>query len=210
MHWPTAIPDFPLESLPKNLAPLMPPETLWTEAIRATQSRDDGNPSAVVMLFVPAEVGAADAQIVLMRRSVSVATHKGQISFAGGRKNPDDPTPVATALRELEEELGVPPAEVIPVGLLPPTPSMNRQPVFPLVALTTRKLSAMCPAPAEVAEVFAAPWRQLSLDRDQVFRFNIFGNWRTSHLFVTSPGPGAASNRIWGLTAAILHSAALA
>jgi 8-oxo-dGTP pyrophosphatase MutT (NUDIX family) len=57
-------------------------------------------------------------QIILTKRSMSVEHHKGEISFPGGHAEPDDASPVETALREAEEEIGLNPDDVEVLGLL--------------------------------------------------------------------------------------------
>jgi 8-oxo-dGTP pyrophosphatase MutT (NUDIX family) len=57
-------------------------------------------------------------QIILTKRSMSVEYHKGEISFPGGHAEPGDASPVETALREAEEEIGLKPDDVEILGLL--------------------------------------------------------------------------------------------
>jgi 8-oxo-dGTP pyrophosphatase MutT (NUDIX family) len=57
-------------------------------------------------------------QIILTKRSMSVEHHKGEISFPGGHSEPGDASPVETALREAEEEIGLKPDDVEILGLL--------------------------------------------------------------------------------------------
>jgi 8-oxo-dGTP pyrophosphatase MutT (NUDIX family) len=57
-------------------------------------------------------------QIILTKRSMSVEYHKGEISFPGGHAEPGDTSPVETALREAEEEIGLKPGDVEILGLL--------------------------------------------------------------------------------------------
>ncbi len=56
------------------------------------------------------------ASLLLTKRSENLTTYQGQISFPGGRKEPDDATPVETALRETNEELGIPPEKIKVLG----------------------------------------------------------------------------------------------
>lgn len=65
--------------------------------------------SAVLILLYPR---AGDDYVVFTRRTDTVEHHKGQISLPGGAHDPGDPDMIATALRETEEELGVPPSAV--------------------------------------------------------------------------------------------------
>ena len=160
--------------------------------------------SAVVVLLIPPAAGEHAARLVLTRRSTALRSHRGQIGFAGGRADLGDPTPAATALRELEEELGLARARVEPLGYLAPTSALERSVVVPLLALAAVAPEELTPSPAEVAEVLLAPWTAFMPSRDRAFRFNIFGDWRASHLFEP---PGFA---VWGLTARILASAQLA
>ena len=54
--------------------------------------------------------------LLLTKRSERLTTYQGQISFPGGRREPEDATPVATALREANEELGIPPEKIKVLG----------------------------------------------------------------------------------------------
>jgi 8-oxo-dGTP pyrophosphatase MutT (NUDIX family) len=194
---PAAVADaFGSASLPRAIQGLVREVSPWPEAVARRSF-------AVVMLFVPPAEPGGSARIVLTRRSTKLRSHRGQIGFAGGRMEPSDPSPVATALRELHEELGVPPDDVTPLGLLANARALDAGLVVPIVAVATTPLEAMRPAPDEVESVFAEPWTSFQRERDREFRFNIFGNWRQSHLYQL---PGRA---VWGLTANILYAAEL-
>jgi 8-oxo-dGTP pyrophosphatase MutT (NUDIX family) len=196
-------------TLPKTMRTAGSVTTLWS-ALSAAPVAGAPPPrrrsSAVVMLFIPGASTEAPAEIVLTRRSTAVRSHKGQIGFPGGRLEETDPTPAATALRELEEELGVPRDRVTPIAALEPLAALDGSAVFPIVAVSSMGLAAMRPSADEVDEVFAVAWPRLTEGEAQRFAFNIFGNWRESLLF---PLPGRAGGGIWGLTAKILAAAGL-
>ena len=114
--------------------------------------------SAVLILLYPK---AGEDYIVFMRRTETVAHHKGQISLPGGGFEPSDPDLVHTALREAHEELGIPPDRIEVLSVMPDvyarvsffviTPVIARlKPGHP-AELTFR------PSPDEVAEVIEVP-----------------------------------------------------
>jgi 8-oxo-dGTP pyrophosphatase MutT (NUDIX family) len=73
---------------------------------------------------------------VLTERHNDLSRHAGEISFPGGRRDPQDPDLVATALREADEEIGLPPDKVKIVGGLQPTPTMvTGYAIYPFVGM---------------------------------------------------------------------------
>jgi 8-oxo-dGTP pyrophosphatase MutT (NUDIX family) len=155
------------------------------------------------MLFIPDPDPDAPARIVFTRRSTLVRTHKGQIGFPGGRREEADLSPVVTALRETEEEIGLIPAAVEVLGMLPPMPSLDRRPVIPIVGFSQVDLATLASNADEVAELFALPWPLFTTMAMQNLRFNVFGRWRETPYFP------ASGYHVWGLTAWILKTAAL-
>jgi 8-oxo-dGTP pyrophosphatase MutT (NUDIX family) len=94
---------------------------------------------------------------VFTKRRDDLKRHAGEISFPGGRRDPDDPDLTATALRETQEELGLPPDAVEIVGALPPTPTfVTNYAVYPFVGLIEPGFRWE-PADAEVAYVLELP-----------------------------------------------------
>lgn len=73
--------------------------------------------AAVLVPLYPDEQG--DVRMILTKRPMTMPTHAGHIAFPGGRPDPGDDGPVATALREAEEEVGIRPASVELLGFLP-------------------------------------------------------------------------------------------
>ncbi len=76
-----------------------------------------GRPAAVLVLLAAGEPDG-DPDMLLLRRSDGLAAHAGQVAFPGGALDGDE-GPVTAALREADEEVGVRPADVRPVALLP-------------------------------------------------------------------------------------------
>jgi 8-oxo-dGTP pyrophosphatase MutT (NUDIX family) len=72
-------------------------------------------------VLVPLFVAAGQPHAVFTRRRADLRRHAGEISFPGGRRDPEDADLKDTALREAEEEIGLPRAEVRILGELPPT-----------------------------------------------------------------------------------------
>ena len=150
-----------LASLPPRLPP--PPAALMPERIGDTALRgwpgspSGGRPAAVLVLVVPDESG--EARIILTERATGGRHHSGEISFPGGRAEPDDPDLVATALREAAEEIGLRPADagVRVVGMMEPVwiPVSNYL-VTPVVAVASASPSLVA-APDEVARIIEAP-----------------------------------------------------
>lgn len=137
-------------------------------------------------------------QVLLTRRTEALRHHAGQISFPGGRIEAEDADPVAAALREAREEIGLQAAHVRAIGYLDPFVTITGFHVFPVVAAVDPAFAALRD-PGEVDEVFELPLdflldpvnaRQLLVD----YR----GGQRTLVEFVHR------HYRVWGATAAML------
>lgn len=96
------------------------------------------------------------AEVVLTRRSTKLRSHTGEVSFPGGRMERGE-SPLDAARREAQEEVGLDPATVTPVGRLSPlTTSISPAPIIPIVAtLPGRPL--LVPNPDEVDRAFTVP-----------------------------------------------------
>lgn len=75
-----------------------------------------GRPAAVLILLCE---GVGGFDLVLVEKNPDLRHHAGQLAFPGGSMEPDDPDPVAAALREAEEEVGVRGEDVAVLGILP-------------------------------------------------------------------------------------------
>lgn len=72
--------------------------------------------------------------VLLTQRAAHMRHHPGQISFPGGRVEEEDKSTLFTALRETEEEIGIPPDQIKPIGWLPTLHSISNFTIYPLVA----------------------------------------------------------------------------
>lgn len=98
----------------------------------------------------------SDLTMMFTVRSDRLRSHKGQISFPGGRRDEGDASFAANALREAEEEVGLPPSSVEVIGYLEDYPTMTRYLVTPVVGIVNGE-PEIKPQEDEVAEVFEAP-----------------------------------------------------
>ena len=109
---------------------------------------------AAVLVTIVMEEGVP--HIVLTKRSDDMPTHAGQVSFPGGKMEPDDATPLDAALREAEEEIGLPRHLVEPIGYLDGYQTVTSFRIVPCVGLV-RKPVAFVAELEEVAEIFTVP-----------------------------------------------------
>lgn len=76
-------------------------------------------------VLIPVRRHGGSLSVLLTRRSAELKHHAGQISFPGGRMEPDDEDIAATALRETHEEVGIEPSAVSVIGHLEPMPTIT-------------------------------------------------------------------------------------
>lgn len=165
-------------------------------------------PSAAAVL-VPLVQRADGLHVLLTRRTDHLRDHAGQISFPGGRSEPEDGSPEATALREAQEEVGLPLSQVEVVGQLPSYTTVTSYVVTPVVALVQAPYTVALDS-FEVAEAFEVPL--LHLMNPAHHRRHVFSYEGGERQFLSMPwnGPGADGQPreyfIWGATAAMLRN----
>jgi 8-oxo-dGTP pyrophosphatase MutT (NUDIX family) len=151
-------------------------------------------PAAVLMPVVD----RPEPTVILTVRAETVRRHAGQIAFPGGRIDPGDDGPVAAALREAEEEIGLPPAEVRVLGTTDRYRTITGYEVTPVVGMVMPDLQ-LTPQPDEVAAIFEAPLDYLLRPEHQMVRTVQWqGRQRTYFEIVWE------DRRIWGATAAMI------
>lgn len=133
------------------------------------------------------------------RRRTDLRRHAGEISFPGGRRDPEDADLAETALREAEEEIGLPRAQVSLLGELPPVSTfVTNYVIHPFVGLIPTGLHWEA-SPTEVDAVLELPLDALRAGRTRTRMKRRGISFETDAYIVDD-------HLIWGATARILES----
>ena len=151
-------------------------------------------PAAVLV----AVVDRPEPTVILTERPKTMRKHPGQISFPGGRIDPEDDGPVAAALREAQEEIGLSPGSVDVIGTADLYRTITGFEVTPVIGVVPPGLS-LTPSPGEVADMFEAPLRHLLDPARQETRTVEFQGRQRCYYEIDWQG-----RRIWGATAAMI------
>jgi 8-oxo-dGTP pyrophosphatase MutT (NUDIX family) len=208
---PTAM---PVEGLAGE--PALAPELLSAEAVRARFARSlpwDPEASDEALLapalrlrraavLVPLVERPEGLSVLLTKRTDHLSSHAGQISFPGGRAEELDSSPIETALRETEEEIGLHRRHVEIIGVLPEHVTISAYRVTPVVALVQPpfELSA---DPGEVADIFEVPLGFLMSGANHERRSVALPEGKGTRTFYAMP---YQDYFIWGATAAMLRN----
>ncbi|MEO1013799.1 MAG: CoA pyrophosphatase [Pseudomonadota bacterium] len=153
-------------------------------------------------VLVPIINRSQGASVLLTVRSADMPSHAGQISFPGGRVHPEDRTRIDTALRETEEEVGIPQSAVEVVGSLGVHEGGLGFSVTPVVGLVDPG-APMSLCAREVAEAFEVPLDFVADLRNHVTEERVHRGV-TYNMFAAP----YKEYHIWGLTAGILRTLA--
>jgi 8-oxo-dGTP pyrophosphatase MutT (NUDIX family) len=140
---------------PQRLRAALAPEPLPASLARLTGLLPEGTVTPAAVLVAIAE-GASGPSLLLTTRAGHLRQHAGQISFPGGRIEASDGGPLAAALRETREEIGIDPAYVEPMGYLRGQLVLTGFSITPVVARLKPGFRLQVDA-TEVAEVFELP-----------------------------------------------------
>lgn len=120
-------------------------------------------PQAAVLIALYDDPGGI-TRVVLTKRPDTMPTHAGHIAFPGGRPGPGDDGPVDTALREAEEEVGIPPSSVEVAGYLPAIHTVEYSLMVVPVVGTLSAPPVLVPSEREVARTYEPPLSELADD----------------------------------------------
>ncbi len=186
------LPDFDVAAAQRHMSPVTRP------LARPSELGGEARVGGVLLLLYYLN---GELYLVLTRRRPDLAAHPGQISFPGGRNEPPESLPT-TALRETEEEIGMPAADVELLGTLtsiyiPPSDFE----VHPFVGwVSNGKRPSFVAAPDEVAEIVEVPLATLLEPGVKVEEWRELGGqqMRVPHFAVDG-------HKVWGATAIILN-----
>ena len=142
--------------------------------------------------------------VLLTVRSAKLSTHSGQVAFPGGKRDPQDVSAEATALREAHEEVGLAPKNVEVLGRLPVYVTGTAFHITPVVALV-RPQPSYFPNPGEVADLFEVP---LSFLLNPAHHERHAMQWQgvDREWFAMPYQDGEQQRYIWGATAGMLRN----
>ena len=159
----------------------------------------DSVPGLSAVLIALYRVGD-EPHVILTRRAPHLRSHTHEVAFPGGRSDPGDRHPLDTAIREAEEEVGLDPRLVRPVGLLDRFVTVGSQTLIHPVVAVLRSEPELKAAPDEVEHILRVPLAELMLD--EVYReeqWPIAGTERSITFFEL------IGDTVWGATAAMLR-----
>lgn len=156
-------------------------------------------PAAVL---VPVMRRRSGLTMLLTRRAEHLRSHKGQISFPGGRRDESDVSIAGNALREAREEVGLRPRHVEVIGYLDDYPTVTRYLVTPVVGIVGGSPKLMADA-SEVAEIFEVPLEFVLDLANYERKFFSRGGFNVPFFELNYEG-----YRIWGATAGMLWNLA--
>lgn len=153
---------------------------------------DPGRVDAAVLMPV---TDAPVPELILTRRASHMNSHAGEVAFPGGKRDPDDRSVIATALRESREEIGLDEGLVEIVGSLDTFTSRVGLRVQPIIGMVPAELQLL-PNPDEIESIFRVPLGFFLTEKPvYTHRFRFMGQ------DVTVPSFNYGDYVIWGLTA---------
>ncbi|HYA06262.1 MAG TPA: CoA pyrophosphatase [Xanthobacteraceae bacterium] len=164
---------------------------MWVKAgVKATK------PAAVLVPIVDRR----EPTVLLTLRTAELASHAGQVAFPGGKIDPADDSPAAAALREAEEEIGLSPTLVEPIGYLDLYLTFSGFRILPVVARVKPDF-ALVLNPWEVVETFEVPLAFVMAPENHQRNTRDWNGLKRDYYVIPF------ENRyIWGITAGILRN----
>lgn len=159
-----------------------------------------GNELTPAAVLIPLIMHENELKILLTQRTAHLHDHPGQISFPGGRSDPQDTSAIDTALREAEEEIGLPSHRVEVLGSLPHYLTITGYQVTPVVSLVDAG-HAYEPDEFEVADIFEVPMAYLMNPHHHEQRM-----WESPQGYRRFYAMPYENKFIWGATAGMLRN----
>ncbi|MEJ2898575.1 CoA pyrophosphatase [Acinetobacter sp. NS-4] len=151
---------------------------------------------AAVLIAITDE---SDPKVLLTRRSLYLSNHAGEVSFPGGKRDPQDTSNIVVALREAYEETALNPFDVQLIGDLPMQKARNGMLVKPVVGLIPAEVE-LIPQPTEIDRIFFASLSNLMNAPPIPYEV------RYAHQSLYFPSMRVENEIVWGLTARMLVS----
>jgi 8-oxo-dGTP pyrophosphatase MutT (NUDIX family) len=145
-------------------------------------------------------VARPEPTVLLTVRTPDLPSHPGQIAFPGGKIDPHDETPLAAAIREGEEEIGLDPRFVQPIGYLDLYLTFSGFRILPALVRVDPGFS-LTVNPSEVVEAFEVPLPFLMEPANHAQKTREWRNIQRTYLEMPY-----GERHIWGITAGILHN----
>jgi 8-oxo-dGTP pyrophosphatase MutT (NUDIX family) len=166
------------------------PETWMRAGVKAT------TPASVLVPIVD----RAEPTVLLTLRTADLASHAGQVAFPGGKIDPTDESPIAAALREAREEVGLLPTLVEPIGYLDLYLTFSGFRILPTVGRVKPDFKLTL-NPREVVETFEVPLAFLMTPGNHQRKTRDWKGFEREYYAIPY------ENRyIWGITAGILRN----
>jgi 8-oxo-dGTP pyrophosphatase MutT (NUDIX family) len=187
--------EIDLDEIRRRLGAAAPAAEALAGDLGAAGERAELTPASVL---VPIVAHSETLTVLFTRRTAHLRAHSGQISFPGGRVEPQDVDPAETALRETQEEIGLARERIELIGTLPEYHTRTGYRITPVVGVVAPPFTLQAD-PQEVDAVFEVPLSFLLDPRNHQRHTRAFQGRMISY-FAMPYG----EHYIWGATAAML------
>jgi 8-oxo-dGTP pyrophosphatase MutT (NUDIX family) len=172
-------------------------DTLRTALSSREVKRHDREPATPASVLLPLVDRGGEAHIWLTKRPETMNSHRGQVAFPGGKRDPGDESALHTALRETEEEIGFAPADIDVFGGLDDLLTTTGYNISPFVGWLKHDVPAR-PNPHEIARAFCVPLASFVYTEPRPHFF------RGKGLTRIAPSYDVDGELVWGATARIM------